>query len=163
LALLVVHEVGHAIVACSQRVKVYAIRLYALHGLCEHEEPYYERSDLFIAWGGILAQLCILATAVAVKYSLWLLLPTWGQFLAPIFFVFINANLVLAAINLVPIAPLDGHKAWLALPFAWSGLLSHARRVMRSVRRAFDLKRRRAIAIESQQAAVDLLDRLRKK
>jgi stage IV sporulation protein FB len=163
LVLLLAHELGHAIAARSQRVEVYAIRLCALHGQCEHEEPYYERSDLLIAWGGVLAQLCILAFALLAKYSLRFLFPAVEQFFAPILFVFIEANLVMVAINLIPVAPLDGHKAWRALPLAWNAFLFPVKRAMRSVRRAFDFKRRRAIKIESQQATSELLERLRKK
>ena len=124
---------------------------------------YYERNDLFIAWGGVLAQLCVLAIAVTVKYSLRFLFPASEQFLAPILFVFIDANLVIGAINLIPVAPLDGHKAWRALPFAWAAFLSRTKGAMRRVRRAFDFKRRRAIEIESQQATAELLERLKKK
>lgn len=163
LALLLAHELGHAIVARSQHVKVYTIRLYALHGQCEHEEPYYERSDLFIAWGGVLAQLCVLALALALKYSLRSLYPAWEQFLAPILFVFIDVNIVIGAVNLIPVAPLDGHKAWRALPLAWNAFLFPAKRAMRSARRVFDFKRRRAIKIESQQVTSELLERLKKK
>ncbi|WP_457279004.1 hypothetical protein [Polaromonas sp. P5_D5] len=163
LVLLLAHELGHAIVARSQRVKVYAIRLYALHGQCEHEEPYYERNDLFIAWGGVLAQLCILAIAVIAKYSLRFLSPALEQFLAPILFVFIDANIVIGAINLIPVAPLDGHKAWRALPLAWNVFLSRTKGAMRRFRRGFDFKKRRAIKIESQQAAAELLERLKKR
>ncbi len=163
LGLILAHELGHAIAARSRRVKVHAIRLYVLHGQCEHEEPYYERDDLFIAWGGVLAQLCVLTMAAAVKYVLRWLLPASEQFLAPILFVFIDANIVIGAINLIPVAPLDGHKAWRALLPAWHVFLSRARSAGRSVRRALDFNRRRAIKIESQQATAELLDRLKKK
>lgn len=163
VGLLLAHELGHAIVARSQRIKVYALRLYALHGQCEHEESYYERADLFIAWGGVLAQLCVLAIALAAKYSLRFLLPHWEEFLAPLFFVFIDANLVMAAFNLIPLAPLDGHKAWRAWPLARDAIQSTARRARLAARYALDFKGRRAVAMTSQQAAAELLDRLRKK
>lgn len=163
LFLLLAHELGHAVVARMQRVKVYAIRLYVLHGQCEHEEPYYERDDLFIAWGGVLAQLCVLAIAVAAKYSVRFLFPAGEQILEPVLFVFIDANILIGAFNLIPVAPLDGHKAWRVLLPAWNAFLSRSKRATRNVRRALTVKRRRAIEIESQQATAELLDRLKKK
>ena len=48
-ALLLVHELGHAIAARSRMVSVYEIRLYLLHGLCSHAMPYRPRDEVFIA------------------------------------------------------------------------------------------------------------------
>jgi hypothetical protein len=130
---------------------------------CEHDEPYYERDDIFIAWGGVLAQLCMLALAVAAKHAVRLLLPDWEPLLSPILFVFIDANLVIAVINLIPVAPLDGHKAWRVLLPAWNAFLWRTHSVGRSVRQALDFRKRRAIEIESQRATAELIDRLKKK
>ncbi len=163
VALLCIHELGHAIAARSSRVPVYAIRLYLLHGQCEHEEPYYEAEDVFIAWGGVLAQLVVLAVALAALYLSRLLAPYLEYFLAPLFSVFINTNIVIAVINLIPVAPLDGHKAWRAIPLLRAKLFSWARRSLNNLANALNFKKRRATAKDSQRAAAELLDRLRKK
>lgn len=163
LALLLAHELGHAVVARARRVKVHAIRLFVLHGQCEHDEPYYERDDIFIAWGGVLAQMCVLTVAVAAKHGARLLFPDVEPFLAPILFVFIDANLVIAVINLVPVAPLDGHKAWRLLLPVWTSFVLRAQGGVRSLRRVLDFRKRRAIEVESRRATADLLDRIKKK
>lgn len=159
VALLAAHELGHAIAARSQRVRVFAIRLYVLHGQCEHEHPHYEAEDVLIAWGGVLAQLVVLVLAVTAQYSSRLLLPHTEYFLAPLFFVFIHTNMVIAAINLIPVSPLDGHKAWRVVPL----LLPRLRRSFLNLGNALNFRKRRAAAKESQRAAAELLDRLTKK
>jgi Zn-dependent protease len=168
VALLVAHEIGHAYIAKLRRVRVDAIKLYLLHGQCEHEQPYYEIDDVFIAWGGVLAQLVILILTLAVKYSLLLMPLTYFSFrvfyfLAPVFFVFINANIVIAAINLIPIAPLDGHKAWRAIPLLLDRLSPSYKTNFYKLRKMLNLKKRRAAKVESARVVSNLLDRLRNK
>ena len=110
--LIYAHEFGHAIVARKNRVRVYAIKLYILHGQCTHEHPHYEVQDVFIAWGGVLAQSVTLLLAVIAKFLLYALSIKAHFFLEPVFFVFIPTNILLIIFNLLPVAPLDGYKAW---------------------------------------------------
>lgn len=162
-ALLCAHEMGHAAIARSRRVKVYAIKLYLLHGQCEHQHPYYEADDVFIAWGGVLAQLVVLILAIAAKHLIIWLAPSTYYLLAPLFSVFINANIVIAAINLIPIAPLDGHKAWRAIPLFRARLSPNFNVLYQKFCNAIDFKKRKAMKLKSKTTATELLNRLTKK
>jgi len=162
-ALLLAHELGHALAARSRRLRVHSIRLYVLHGQCEFEAPYHERDHVFIAWGGVLAQMCVLVVALAALFATRILMPEGEYVLAPLFYVFIDANLVIAAINLIPVAPLDGHLAWRILPPLWDRLRARVQGGTRSSGNVIDFNKRRAAAKKSKLAAAELIDKLKKK
>lgn len=162
LTLLLAHEIGHAIVAKSRHIEVDAIKLFVLHGQCEYETPYYEKDDLLIAWGGILAQLCILSVALVAIFLSKALLPQIAYILAPIFFVFIPTNIVLCAVNLLPISPLDGHKAWRAIPYLWLMMLPKFASATRPLYQTLNFKRRRILEKKSRLAAAEIIERLKK-
>ncbi len=105
------HEAGHAFAINRYRHEVQSIDLWGLGGFCRwyplgHATP-TERS--VIAWGGVLAQAAILAVAgIAVLIFGY---PTGGYgYMAANFFI--EFNLILIGLNLIPISPLDGHEAW---------------------------------------------------
>src|SRR5690606_35346299 len=62
-----------------------------------------------VAWGGVLAQLALLVPALLVV--LFVPLPPVG-FAADLLEAFTRSNAFLAAVNLIPIRPLDGAEAW---------------------------------------------------
>lgn len=162
-ALLLVHELGHAIAARSRNVHVFGIRLYLLHGLCSHARPHRERDDVFIAWGGVLAQGVVLVLALLVKPILTMVFPTAELVLAPLFRVLITGNALMIAINLLPVAPLDGHKAWRALRPLRSTLSSRFRRGIARLKRVPDARKSRPTSKDAESNVVDLLERIRKK
>lgn len=163
VVLLFAHEIGHAVVAKARRTKVFAIRLYVLHGQCEHEHPYYEEDDVFIAWGGVLAQFIVLIFAVAAKYMSQQLWPQSYYFLMPVFFVLINVNIVIAAINLIPVQPLDGYTAWRALPLLRKRIFPKIKVLLETLWNALNFKRRRALAKESARITTEFLSRFKEK
>ena len=163
LVLMAVHELGHAVAARSRGFEVIGIRLYLLHGVCEVEAPEREEDDVFIAWGGVLAQLCLFVAALLVLQAASALLPGSAPVLQPVLFVFLHANLVIAAINLFPMAPLDGHRAWRVLPLLWRAATPRLQALGRGLGRAVGVRRRRRIEKASRAAADELLDRLTKK
>ena len=57
LAVIVIHETGHAWVARRLGYEVDLIRIGFFHGVCEGEAPQHESEVVMIAWGGVLAQL----------------------------------------------------------------------------------------------------------
>ena len=110
-ALLLLHELGHAAAAKWRGAEVHSIRLLFIHGECRHEEPYYEKDDVIIAWGGVAAQLAVLVVAlVAGKLMLAIAFAAYYK-ASSIFGVFIEINILTMAVNLIPVAPLDGAKA----------------------------------------------------
>jgi len=106
---LLVHEAGHAELARRLGYEVYRIELHTVIGLCYLEQPRTRQDDALIAWGGVLAQAGILVPCLVLRELL-------GQTSFPslnvalVFGVYFNGFTML--MNLVPIAPLDGHKAW---------------------------------------------------
>lgn len=116
VVLMLVHEIGHAVAARSRGAQVLAIRLYLFHGHCEYQYLDREADQILVAWGGVLAQFCLLCGAIVAILLTDYLWPLGRVFLEPLFVVFIKINLFTAAMNLVPVAPLDGHRAWRVLP-----------------------------------------------
>jgi stage IV sporulation protein FB len=116
LAILVVHEYGHAFVARALGYEVDSIWLTPLHGWCVYEAPDYEWDEVLVSWGGVAAQL---AVAVPVAF---LALAAWGDdwgYLTPIIVVLGYANLVVVAVNLLPSEDLDGKVAWRIVLLIW--------------------------------------------
>jgi len=122
VSVVLVHELGHAFVAWSRGLRVTAIAIHGLGGFCAHEAgtPLDAQS---IAWGGVLAQawlgLVLKAYLVAAtQYGL----PAGDD---PFTFLTIGSiadwNMRLAAINLIPIRPLDGYDAWRLFGTLWRG------------------------------------------
>jgi Zn-dependent protease len=114
LAILLVHESGHALVTKYLGYRVYEIRLSIIHGLCVHSgDMWSEWHEVAIAWGGVLAQVI-----VAIAVLLLSLIPGIDRFvvLGPIFAFLGPISLLIALYNLTPVRPLDGAKAWRIVP-----------------------------------------------
>jgi Zn-dependent protease len=161
--LLLVHELGHAAVARWRDVAVGKIQLLFLHGTCTHEEPYYEEDDVLIAWGGVAAQLVLCVVALVTRPLVAELPPGAAGLASSFFAVFIGTNLYMIVFNLIPLAPLDGAKAWRALPL----LRDRARQTSwgAGVRRFISARQRareKKLEAESARIASDIIDRLKK-
>jgi Zn-dependent protease len=161
--LLAAHELGHAIVAMWRRVRVYTIELFLIHGICTHDEPYYEKDDVLISWGGVAAQFVVLVIAIVAELLLASLSPATHQWLSPLLRVLIGTNTVIMIINLIPVAPLDGATAWRILPMfgRWLKGTSWAK----GKRKTGDARKRardRKLEAESEKIVVDIIDRLKK-
>lgn len=107
--LILIHELGHALLVLRYRLGLSEIALHGAGGYCAHERAGSRYEAALVAWGGVLAQLALFA-AVQACYSLFG--PPGSYQLAVFLGVFGYTNLWLAAINLIPIEPLDGAKAW---------------------------------------------------
>jgi stage IV sporulation protein FB len=116
--LILIHELGHALLVLRYRLGLFEIRVHGLGGECHHRTgtPFQESA---IAWGGVLGQLVVL---IATQVVLLVLGPPTSTHTAQLVHVFTESNLWLMAINLLPIAPLDGAKAWPLLPMIWEKL-----------------------------------------
>jgi len=113
ISVLLIHESGHLIAAQRMRCEVLSIQLYPIFGITKFETPWSKFDHCVIAWGGVIAQ-----AVVALPIVGWVILFGYTRF-EPI-----NAVLALlgffslgvAAVNLLPIAPLDGATAWAIIP-----------------------------------------------
>lgn len=115
VAMLVLHERGHQIVAERRGFKVVAIEIYPLHGSCKyHLPPLWD--DALIAWGGAAAQLIVAA-------PLFVFIKVFGTTgfasLDVAILVLATYSPIVALFNLLPISTLDGRKAWMIVPLGW--------------------------------------------
>lgn len=109
LALIVLHELGHAVLVHRTGLVNLGIDLTGLGGRCRWAGSPSPLARSLIAWGGVLAQLAVLA----VTGLLALLFGTPSQpFVAQLVHAFLWSNLFLMGLNLIPIQPLDGAEAW---------------------------------------------------
>jgi Zn-dependent protease len=106
---LLIHECGHMFVAQRKGCHVYAIELYPIHGLVRYSEPWSRYDDAMIAWGGVAMQ-----ALVGLPLVVYISVFGFTRFtpLNVAMGVLGYYSLFVAALNLLPIRPLDGAKAW---------------------------------------------------
>jgi Zn-dependent protease len=118
--IVLIHELGHAIMVRRFRCAVMSIDVHGMGGVCRWSGSPTAIQRAWIAWGGVLAQLVALAAAyVAVALAG----PPGTLFTMHLAAAFTTTNVWLIALNLLPVPPLDGAEAW-KLP----GLLRRRRR-----------------------------------
>lgn len=118
---VLVHEMGHALVARRQGLAVGDVRVHALGGLARIERrlpPDWRASlEVWSALAGPAANFLLAAVAFSVAVGLGHALPVdaprraWADPLATL----VGANLLLGAVNLVPAFPSDGGRVLRAL------------------------------------------------
>ncbi len=106
---ILIHELGHALLVWRRGHTVIGVEASGLGGVCRWDGNASPFDQALIAWGGVLAQL-----ALYIATQLWLVVV--GQphtaFGWQVVSAFTDRNLYLIAINLIPVAPLDGARAW---------------------------------------------------
>ncbi|MBK7584822.1 MAG: hypothetical protein IPI67_32115 [Myxococcales bacterium] len=107
--LVLIHELGHAFLVRSFRLRVEGIDITGFGGLCHWSGRATAVQRSIIAWGGVVAQGLLLAATFA---TLALVGRPHTAFMADMVSVFTFTNLWLIALNLLPVPPLDGHEAW---------------------------------------------------
>lgn len=144
-ALVLIHELGHAVMVWIARARVLSVNVHGAGGDCVWQGSVGEVSRALIAWGGVLAQALLYAGTFAA-------LAIFGHpthlGTMDLVEVFTEANLWIAGLNMLPIPGLDGSEAWKLFP-----ALARWRRE----RRAGAASRR---AAKRKIAAQDELDRL---
>jgi Zn-dependent protease len=157
LLLFLAHEFGHVWVARRKRVRVFDITLSGLHGHTGHDTASH-RDDVAIAWGGVGAQMVLLALALLVAILVVPMLPAGAmRLVSPVLFVLVELNIFFAVIALLPIGPFDGHRAWKVI-----GLVKAARKRRREPKPLTE-REHRELDKKSKAEVVDLLDRIKKK
>lgn len=108
LSSLIIHELGHIVAAWSVNVKVQRCVIMPYGGEIELEGGYSipPSKQFLIAAGGPIATLCCIALAPFLD-------PLVGA-------LFLKIQIILLAINLIPIWPLDGGRIILALILIFS-------------------------------------------
>ena len=106
---VLVHELGHALLARHYRQDVLSIDITGFGGLTRFAGQSTRHEQAVIAWGGVLAQALLLAVTLAVVFVAG---PPRSWALAQLVAVFTTANLWIIGLNLLPFPPLDGAMAW---------------------------------------------------
>lgn len=107
--LVMLHELGHALLVWRTGHRVTAIEVTGLGGLCHWSGSATAFQRSLIAWGGVLMQGALYAAvAIAMRFAG---LPP-NAFVWSLLSVFLGTNLWLIALNLIPVPPLDGAEAW---------------------------------------------------
>ncbi len=120
---IALHEAGHAALVHRAGLVNLGVDLTGFGGRCRWAGSPTRVQRAVIAWGGVLAQLALFVlTVVAVA----IFGAPRSAFLADLVGAFELTNLLLVAINLIPLKPLDGAEAW-----SLFGLLARRRRPRR--------------------------------
>src|SRR5215831_9035707 len=100
---LVVHEMGHVAMLRRLKVPIDRIVLYGIHGDVSHGYA-GPGGEIAVAWSGVGAQLLLLVVALAVmSFVDFRAVPMLGTILTPAWFVFVQLNLFVMVIALLPI------------------------------------------------------------
>ena len=127
LFVIMVHELGHAVLVRRCRLRVLSVDINGIGGVCRWAGRAGDADESIIAWGGILAQ----AGLLAVTETLARTVGFHGRVVGEVANTFVDANVYLMALNICPFPPLDGAKAW-AL-FRWERLHFWGRRSLLKV------------------------------
>lgn len=109
---VLVHEMGHAACVRLYGYTVSSIEVNGLGGRCEWAGDPTAKEDAVIASGGVAAQALLLLSTLIVLAVIGPL-PWIFEGIAH---VFVSVNAGLMAVNLLPIPPLDGSRAWTLVP-----------------------------------------------
>jgi Zn-dependent protease len=147
--LLLVHELGHALAVVQARLRLVAVDVLGIGGLCRYDGHPTPRRRVLIAWAGVLAQAALGLLALVAR----LVLGRPAQpFAADLLDALLQVNAWLVLVNLLPIPPLDGAEAW--------GVIALVRAARASRRleaaRAAEVKARAALS--EKHPALDELD-----
>jgi Zn-dependent protease len=132
-ASVLLHELGHSVVALRFKVPVRSITLFIFGGVAElGAEPPSAKAEFLIAIAGPIESLALAVLCTVAQPAVAGIQPLWGlaQYLA-----YINFALVL--FNLIPGFPLDGGRVFRALVWSVTKNLRQATLVAASAGRFF--------------------------
>ena len=113
LALTLIHELGHMLLASKLGLKTYRINLFLIHATCERQLANTDFENYLVAWGGVLAQAVFFIPSIIIFHSFTDQLPDY--LLVALFFLG-HVSLLTALFNLLPLPSFDGGSCWKAIP-----------------------------------------------
>jgi Zn-dependent protease len=149
IVMVILHEVGHGLLVRREGGRVIELAVHGLGGECSYEGVNSKEGLERVAWGGVLAQ-TVLLLVVSTLLAFRVAVP------GSIAHVAIGVNLWSIVFNLVPIAPLDGARAWPLLARWWR----RAARKRSEKRRAKERRERQTKELEQRNAKLDELDKV---
>jgi stage IV sporulation protein FB len=109
LAVILVHDLGHALLVWGAGFRITGVDVTGFGGQCRWRGKADALEQAIIAWGGVLAQSLLLVATLLVRAFVG---RATGHAASLIEHAFIEINLWIVAINLLPFPPLDGARAW---------------------------------------------------
>lgn len=109
LGVLFTHELGHALAVKSLGSPLVGIDVSGFGGSCRWRGNSGLVERAWVAWGGVIAQAIVLGVVFALCAGLGVANSGLGEQLR---YSFVEVNLVVLVLNLLPVAPLDGALAW---------------------------------------------------
>ena len=99
------HEAGHVVAARSCRLKVFAVEISGVGGLCRVERPLRMTHIVLVYSAGLLAQVALMVFALS-----WLLVlgPPSGDFGRALLITFTVVNMILFVVNVIPFKTRNG-------------------------------------------------------
>ena len=134
---ILVHELGHALVVRRTGQRVIGVNIHGLGGECAWQGNPSPLERAMIAWGGVWAQLVLFALAMPLSLLLTPFVagvPLLGSLFADLMLALTWNSLLLAALNLIPFGPLDGAEAWKLPKLLWARRNAAKRRPQPEVR-----------------------------
>lgn len=133
-ACIVLHELGHAVVARAQGIRIRGITLFLFGGVAEMEdEPPSAQSEFLMAVAGPVVSAVLAAVLWALSW-----VPDSAAVAYPLTFV-AGVNVTLLLFNLIPAFPLDGGRVLRAVLWWRTGSLRRATYYASLAGRAFAL------------------------
>ena len=102
LVLVLMHELGHAMVVRAVRGQVTEVMVYGFGGYCAWRGNVSSRARAMIAWGGVWAQGVLLIAAVVLSP---IINPAYDSFGFHLLRSLTTANIMLIVLNLIPRPP----------------------------------------------------------
>jgi ATP-dependent Clp protease adapter protein ClpS len=99
LLLVIIHEAGHVLAAVALRLRVFAVEISGVGGVCQFERPRRMRQSVLVYSAGLLAQAFVFSITLAYIEAFG---SPGGQFGDAIAFTFTFVNVVMFIINLIP-------------------------------------------------------------
>jgi Zn-dependent protease len=118
LAVIGVHELGHgllikSVLSPAEGNRITGIEVTGYGGQCRFRGKADALEHALIAWGGLLGQAVLLIGTLLVVSAFGHATSHAGSLVEH---AFVEINLWIAGINLLPFAPLDGARAWRVFP-----------------------------------------------
>ena len=122
---VILHELGHSVVALRFGVEVHSITLLPIGGVAGMKSmPEEPRKELLIAIAGPLVNVLILAVLIPLKgFPSWIDMPMVPTSMPEMVDTMIRANMILVVFNMIPAFPMDGGRvlrAVLAMMFSYT-------------------------------------------
>jgi Zn-dependent protease/CBS domain-containing protein len=133
---IVLHELGHALVARTVGIPIRGITLFLFGGVAEMgAEPTSAADEFLMAIAGPLVSFVLAVVFAVLFYIGWV--SHWPKWLVVFFITLAAINGMVLLFNLIPAFPLDGGRVFRALLWAATGKLRRATRWASAVGQGF--------------------------